>query len=180
MTSSRGLAACLATLGVPFKNPVPITNEYSDTNPVPSVPCGHPRWRPGKVQWHFEDRSNEWTSGGNPVTPKTLTKAFHAPLKDLESEFHSAALAGSLEAKFKALDDALNAGNINGVGTAWLAIKNDMPFVLAGYIGIALRNYLMIWLPMLKKGWTQLSIASGEGQCNLSTNPSESVKKALL
>jgi hypothetical protein len=169
ITDNRDLAAALWTLGVPAKNPVPITNEYTPENPKPPFPVGHARWRPGDVKWHFESVTAGWTVAGCPIQPKALTTAFFKGKG-----------ADSLQSHMKALDDAFTARDINAAQVAWNALRNDLPFVLMSYLGIAAKNRILIWLPMLKKAWTQTTLPSGNGQCHLSTNPSEAVKSALL
>ncbi len=169
ITDQRGLAACLVTMGIRFKNPVPITNEYTPENPKPNFPVDHPRWRPGKVKWHFESVTDHWLSADKPIKPKALTSAYF-----------DGKGAENLHTHIKVLEEAFKANDINAAQVAWLTLKNDLPFVLASYMGIMVKNYLLVWLPMLKKAWTQTSIPSGNGQCNLSTNPTEEVKNAML
>lgn len=168
-TDHRGLAACLATLGVPFKNPIPITNEYSPEVPKPNFPIGHPGWRPGKIKWWFEATSEIWKSAGKEIKPKDLTKAFFDG---------KAALA--FPEQINALNEAFRAKDMIRAETAWNALRDALPFVLAGFMATLVKNYLLIWLPMLKKAWTQITIPSGQGHIHLSTNPTEEVKKAFL
>lgn len=179
ITSNRGLAACLAVLGVPFKEKVPITNEYGEQNQVPQVPFGHPRWRAGRLKWHLEAVSQSWTVNGKPIMPKAIV-----------TEYHSGKAAGSIEERFKAMDESLGAGNIPEASSAWLALKNDMPYILAGFIGAAEKTRERIFMPMLKAAYEQekttglsinmITIAEGAGEIHTSVNPSEAVKDSML
>ena len=156
------------TMGTPPKNPVPITMEYTPENPKPDFPVGHPRWRPGKVKWWFESESH-WTSADKPVLPNAITSAYW-----------NAKAAMAFGDRIKAVDDAFASGDINASRLAWLTLKNDLPFVLAGYMGIMVKNYLLCWLPMLKKAYTLTSIPSGSGEIHTSTNPTDEVEEAML
>lgn len=172
-TDSRGLAATVATLGVPFKNPVPITNEYSPENPKPSVSCGHPAWRPGKVKWWFTEASDVWNTSDRgqivAVRPKDICVAF----------FNGKA-ASDFPAQIKELNEAFTAKDMARAQLAWNALRDALPFVLAGFMAMLVKNYLLIWLPMLKKAWTQTTIPNGEGHIHMSTNPTDEVKNAFL
>lgn len=169
LTPDRSLAACLATMGVPFKQSVPITNEYSENRPVPQVPCGHPSWRPGRVTWHFESISDTWEHCGRPILPKDITVAFR---KGEE--------ANNFAASIKQMDGLMELGDINLIRREWLLFRESLPFVIAGYINTALENYRIIWLPMLKKAWTQITTKNGEGDIHTSTNPTNEVREKLL
>jgi hypothetical protein len=179
----------LATLGVPFKNPVPITNEYTDKIPVPKAQPGQKGWYPGEVTWHFDSASQSWESQGKPVTPKLFTSAYIdgvKGIKDLENEFAGVQPAATIEERFAAIEAAIESGNVNNVRVAWLTFRNEMPFILARFIGIAIRNYLVVWWPMLttkdKEGnfaWSQISVPSGNGQFNTSTRPTDEVKEMI-
>lgn len=178
-TSLRGLAACLATLGVPLKSSVPIANQYTPERPVPQVPFGHQRWYPGRIHWFFEAVSQSWSSAGKPVTPKLLTKAYHRRDE-----------ANRLEERFKDLDDALQAGDLNRASVAWLVIKNEMPYAMAGMIGAAMDNYQKIWMPLLKEAYEEekrtgltinmVSVPNQDGHIYTTPNPTDEVKDAML
>ncbi len=127
------------------------------------------RWRPGKVKWHFEATTDHWLSADKPIKPKALTSAYF-----------SGKGADNLQAHIKTLEAALESRDINAAKAAWLALKNDLPFVLASYLGIMAKNYLLVWLPMLKRAWTQTTLPSGQGEMHMSTNPTEEVKSAML
>lgn len=156
------------TMGVPPKNPVPITNEYTPEEPKPDYPVGHSRWRPGKVKWYFESESH-WTAADKPISPKSITSAYW--------DGKAASVFGD---RIKAVEDAFRGNDLNACRIAWLALRNDLPFVMAGYMGIMVKNYLLCWIPMLKKAWTQTTLPSGNGNCHMSTNPTDEVKEAML
>lgn len=175
-TDHRGLAATVATLGVPLKDGKtmpPCTNEYTPENPKPQVPPGHPQWRPGNVKWWFCEASETWntTERGQVVAVKP---------KHITSAFFNGKAAQDFPSQIKELNEAFAAKDMAKAQASWNALRDALPFVLAGYMAMLVKNYLLLWMPLLKKAWTQVTIPSGQGHIHVSTNPSEQVKNAML
>lgn len=179
VVSNRGLAACLATLGIPFKQTVPITMEYGENNPVPKVPFGHPRWKAGRIKWYMEAATESWKINGHPIAPSTLTKAYY-----------SGEAATRIGTRIKAIDDAFQVGNADEAAKAWLNLKNDMPLILAGFIKFAEDNRVKIFMPMIKAAYEEekitgksinmITIQENEGEIHTSINPTDEVKENML
>lgn len=178
-TTNRGLAACLATLGVPLKQEVPILNCYSERKPVPKFPFGHPRWYAGKMKWFFEAASESCFKAGKPIMPNEITKAYYATDE-----------ATNIDKNIALLDAAFLSGNVTEAARHWLLFKDMMPFVIAGFIRRAMDNRERLFLPLLKEAYEQqkktgkgpdvVSVSEGESETHTSTNPSETVKQNLL
>jgi hypothetical protein len=178
-TTNRGLAACLATLGVPLKQKIPVVNCYSERKPVPKVPFGHPRWYAGSIRWFFEAASETCFRAGKPIMPNELTKAYY-----------SAEAAAKLDAGIAAIDAVLAAGNHNEVLRLWALHKDSLPLVMAGFIRRAMDNRERLFLPLLKEAYEEekktgrgpdiVTVSDGEGEIHTTKNPSETVKETLL
>lgn len=178
-TTNRGLAAALATLGFPLKKEVPVINSYSERKPVPKAPFGHPRWYPGTLRWRFEISSTESESAGKPVLTNKVTR-----------EFYDGSEALKLDGYVKALDDAIAAKDQQAIATAWLHLKNALPYILAGYMKFHEANRERLFLPLLKEAYEQqkltgkgpdiVSVSEGATETHMSSNPTEKLKETLL